>query len=498
MKEQNLRLLFPGKSMMKTIGLGFTALGLFSCSTNQEQDVPADPNIILILTDDLGYNDISYYRAMHDVQVSTPPTCKTPHIDKLAEQGIAFTDFYCGAAVCSPSRAALLTGRNKTRTGIYNWVPANSPMHLRDREITMAEMLKQKNYQTAHFGKWHLTGDFKSQPGPMQQGYDHVFYTKNNARPSHYNPHNFFRNDQPLDTLEGYAAHLVVDEAIDWLSHRYENENPFYINIWFNEPHEICAAPKEFTSNHTYREQYYGSIENMDAAVGKLISYIDENGMDENTIIMFSSDNGSEKTYSNMPLKGKKTLNLEGGIKVPFIVKWKDQLPAGVVSSATGSFTDILPTIAEFTATTAPQDRVIDGISLADVWQNPEKEFQREDPIFFYRYFHDPIMVLRKGDWLLTGYEEYYEFTQDVDIRELAKFKPAENEPRWAQWGFQEGHMKSLPGQQPNVFTLHNVKNDPSTENDLADEYPDIVEKMKKKMLDMKDEMVNEGGNWYE
>ncbi len=476
--------------------VGLSLLSFTSCM--QQEQGRENPNIILIMADDLGYNDLSFYRKMHTFDVPTPPTCQTPHIDQLAEQGIAFTDFYSGAAVCSPSRAALLTGRNATRVGIYNWIPNNSPMHLRSEEITLAEILKEQNYETAHFGKWHLTANFANQPGPLEQGYDVGFYTKNNAEPSHKDPVNFIRNGEETGPMEGYASHLVVDEALEWISNQKETEYPFYINIWFHEPHTVCAAPEKFTSRHTYRQDYYGSIENMDAAVGRLIDYLELQGINENTLVIFTSDNGSQEQYSNLPLKGEKTLNLEGGVKIPFIAHWPGTLSDGFISDATGSFTDVLPTLAKLTGANLPENRMMDGVSLLPVLESPQTSFEREKPIFFYRYFHDPICVLRQGDWLLTGYEEPYDYTYDFDIKEYAKFKPAEGEPRWAQWGFQKGHQDVIPMQEPGFFRLHHVKNDPGQTQNLANQYPERVEQMKRTMLSLRKEMIEEGVNWFE
>ena len=470
----------------------------FSCQSTINGDNPLPPNIIIILADDLGYNDVSFYRKTHNVESPAPPTSQTPHIDRLAEQGIAFTDFYAGAAVCSPSRSALITGRNATRIGIYNWIPGNSPMHLRTEEITIAELLKEKGYQTAHFGKWHLTSDFSSQPGPLEQGFDYGLYTQNNADPSHHNPVNFIRNGEKIGPQEGYASHLVVDEAIGWLKSNTDPEYPFYINVWFHEPHVVCAAPEEFTSRHTRHKQYYGSIENMDAAVGKLMTYLEDNGLHENTLVFFTSDNGSQVTNSNLPFKGEKCLNLEGGVKVPFIARWKNKIPAGIITDATGSFTDVLPTLATLTNSSIPSDRTIDGVSLVPVLKDPGSDFKRENPVYFYRYFHDPISVLRDGDWLLTGYDKLFTFSNKFNLIEHAKFKPAPGEPRWSQWSFQEEHMKVIPDQEPSFFRLHNVEEDPGQENDLSDEYPQKVAQMKEKMLQLREEMVEEGGNWFE
>jgi arylsulfatase A len=468
-----------------------------ACMNGSEETIK-NPNIILFLADDLGYNDISHYRKMNGSDVAEPPTCQTPNIDKLAAEGIAFTDFYAGAAVCSPSRAALLSGRNATRTGIYNWIPAGSPMHFRTGELTIAEMLKEQEYQTAHFGKWHLTSSFDSQPGPLEQGFDYGLYTQNNAEPSHHNPVNFIRNGVPLGSLEGYASHLVIDEAIGWLKNNLQPEYPFYLNVWFHEPHVVCAAPEEFTSRHTYNKQYYGSIENMDAAIGKLMSFLKDTGLEENTLIIFTSDNGSQVKYSNLPFNGEKCLNIEGGVRVPFIARWKEKIPEGQLTSAIGNFTDVLPTLAELTGASTPDNRILDGESLATVFQNPETGFIRETPVFFYRYFHDPICMLREGDWILTGYDELFDHTKRVNLQLHAKFRPAPEEPRWSQWSFQESHMKTIPNQEPQHYKLHNIAVDPKQENNLADVNPQILNRMKEKMLTLRREMIEEGGNWFQ
>lgn len=246
--------------LLNGIGLSFLALAMGGCAPGVEE-TSQKPNIILIMSDDLGYNDLSFYRNTHQVSSPASPTSQTPNIDLLAGQGLVFTDFYAGAAVCSPSRAALLSGRNASRVGIYNWIPPNSPMHFRDEEVTIAEMLKEQGFQTAHFGKWHLTLDEETQPGPLDQGFDYAYHTFNNAEPSHHNPVNFIRNGNPLGPLEGYLSHLVVDETIGWLKTNVSPDKPFYLNVWFHEPHSVCAAPEEFTSRHPYKKQYYGGAD---------------------------------------------------------------------------------------------------------------------------------------------------------------------------------------------------------------------------------------------
>ena len=469
---------------MKFIRLVFLILLLNGCKRLTEK-----PNIILILADDLGYNDVSCYRNSNFAgHYGNAPTSQTPNIDKLAELGMLFTDFYSGAAVCSPSRAALITGRNATRAGIYNWIPENGPMHLRAEEITIAELLKNEYYNTGHFGKWHLTSKGMNQPLPNDQGFDYSFFTYNNADPSHENPDNFYRNGQPAGQLNGYAANLVVDEAIKWLETKKDQESPFYINVWFNEPHTRVAAPEKFTSRHSYNKDYYGCIENMDYAVGTLMNYLRNNGLEKNTIIVFASDNGSHWENSNDPLRGEKCFNYEGGVRVPFIIKWDEKIKKGEISNFPGSFTDIFPSIASIVGIPLPADRKLDGMDISSVFLGEKKEIVRKEPIFFYRYFHDPICMVRDGDWCLLGYDELIPKEEKLNPGSLGKITP---------WHFMPNHMEYLKPLIPKHFELYNLKEDREQDLDLSAQYPEIVVKMKSKMMELREEMIAEGGDWY-
>lgn len=454
------------------------------------------PNIIIILADDLGYNDLSCYRNTNPQQGDSLPTCQTPNLDALAAQGIRFTDFYCGAPVSSPSRSALLTGRNSSRLGIYNWIPANNPMHLRADEITIAEMLKPIGYRAAHFGKWHLSSENMDQPSPTGQGFDYEFFTYNNAEPSHENPVNFIRNGKPVGEMKGYACQLVVDEAIKWLDSSQDSHKPFYINVWFQEPHKKEAAPPEITSRHNYNKDYYGAVENMDLAVGRLINYLKKNKLDKNTIVLFSSDNGSIYKHSNDPLRGRKSFTYDGGVRVPFIACWKGQIKPAV-SGFTGSFTDILPTIGAITHCSLPTDRIFDGMDISSLLLGNNVGLRRDKPVFFFRYFHNPVCMLREGDMVLLGYEEPMPYLEDYSETKFANLKPEPDKPIWSMWSFRPLHMEYAKNAVPKHFELYNIKEDPGQKSDLASQYPDVVEQMKEKMLQLRSEMLEEGGDWY-
>ena len=231
------------------------------------------PNIVVILADDLGFQDIGCYGG----------PVKTPALDGLAAKGVRFADFHSGAAVCSPSRATLLTGRHHIRAGVYSWISDESQnSHLLEREVTLAEVLKDHGYATAHMGKWHLglsTRDHKK-PTPKQHGFDYWFATGNNAQPSHKNPANFIRNGKPVGKIEGYACRIVVDEAISWLEEKRDPDAPFFLNIWFHEPHAPIAAPEKIVSQYgKLKDQatiYSGTIDNTDRAIARLLAKIEK------------------------------------------------------------------------------------------------------------------------------------------------------------------------------------------------------------------------------
>ncbi|MFG0296049.1 MAG: sulfatase-like hydrolase/transferase, partial [Maioricimonas sp. JB045] len=222
-------------------------------STTSADD--ARPNVVMLLADDLGYADLSCFDS---------PEVKTPALDGLAAEGAKFTHFYAGSAVCSPSRAGLLTGRFPVRASVYSWIHTSHNMHLRVEETTIAEVLKQAGYDTAHVGKWHLSYDLEDgsgpNPDPGDHGFDHWLATGNNAEPSHRNPNNFVRNGKALGEVPGYSCQIVADEAIGWLKGRSEPSRPFFLNVWFHEPHRKVAAPEELAARHadTKNPHYYG------------------------------------------------------------------------------------------------------------------------------------------------------------------------------------------------------------------------------------------------
>ena len=219
---------------------------------------------MLMLADDLGSSDIGCYGG----------PVKTPVLDRLAAGGVKFTNFYSAAPVCSPARASLLTGRHHLRTGVYTVIQDHMhDMHLEASEVTIAELLKTKGYETAHVGKWHLGTPFRGREKPWidEQGFDYWLATDLNAAPSHKDPVNFWRNRERVGEIEGYACQIVVDEAIDWLKNHRNGQKPFFINMWFHEPHAPLAAPpqiiKEYGEPDDQAAIYSATIDNTDLSL---------------------------------------------------------------------------------------------------------------------------------------------------------------------------------------------------------------------------------------
>jgi arylsulfatase A len=362
------------------------------------------PNVVILLADDLGYKDVGCYGG----------PVQTPAIDQLAKDGVRFTDFYSGCAVCSPSRATLLTGRHHIRTGVYSWIhDEGQNSHLLLRERTIAEILKDRGYSTAHIGKWHLGLPTKnrSKPTPSHHGFDYWFTTWNNASPSHKNPNNFIRNGQAVGPLEGYSCQLVADEAIDWLDNHRHPKAPFFLNLWFHEPHAPIAAPDEIVS--TYGELkdkaaiYSGTIDNTDRAISRVVEKLNQMGVREDTLIIYASDNGSYRDDRVGNLRGKKGSNWDGGIRVPGIFSWPAVIPKNRVEKQPAGLVDVLPTLCGLLNLEVPQDRMIDGSDLSSLLKGKPESFKRHQPMFWHLQKSRPIVAMRDGDFSLVANPDY-------------------------------------------------------------------------------------------
>lgn len=433
----------------------------------------AMPNVVVLLADDLGYRDIGCY----DGPVATPA------LDGLAASGTRFRQFYSGCAVCSPSRASLLTGRHHIRAGVYSWISdANQNSHLLEREVTLAEILKNRGYATAHVGKWHLglPTETRDKPTPDKHGFDHWFATWNNAAPSHRNPDNFIRNGKPVGDLEGYACQLVVDEAIAWLEDQQVRDVPFFLNVWFHEPHAPIAAPDEIVSTYGNLKDkaavYSGTIDNTDRAIRRLLAKFGEIADPANTLVIYASDNGSYREDRTGGLRGRKGMNWEGGIRVPGIFSWPGRIVAGRVSNEPAGVIDILPTVCGLLGIKKPAGVRLDGADLSAHLAGRTERIDRHQPLFWHLQKSRPIVALRHGDYSLVADPDYELSTDNM---------------------FEEAWIPKIKAGGYTNFRLFDLSSDPQQEHDLAREKPGVLEDLKAKLLDINASVMADGADWH-
>ncbi|ELP32760.1 sulfatase [Rhodopirellula baltica] len=374
------------------------------------------PNFIVFLADDLGWGDLACYGH---------PLIQTPHLDQFAKEGMRFTQAYSACGVCSPSRSSILTGRTPYRNGVWRWIPGGSDVHLRESEITVAELLRPRGYQTMHAGKWHLNGKFNdpAQPQPGDHGYDWWFATQNNAAPSHKNPANFVRNGEEVGRLEGFSAPLVAEEAIAWLENERDTEQPFFMTVWTHEPHLPIESDPEFMKLYSDLDdpdlrQHHGNVTQLDHAFGKLMKALDKNGLRENTFVIFTSDNGPEGRSgtrgrtrgSTGGLRGRKRDDHEGGIRVPAIVRWPGKVQAGAECPIPIIGSDIFSTVLDIANVPLPTDRTIDGVSILPTFS--QQPLHRGVPLFWRTHIAPPAShaAMRIDNWKIIANEDLTKF----------------------------------------------------------------------------------------
>jgi len=431
------------------------------------------PNILVLLADDLGYSDLSCYGSR---------STKTPHLDRLAESGMRFTDFYAPAPNCSPSRAGLLTGRSPSRTGMYSYIPPNGPHYLPRSEITIAELLRDAGYNTAHMGKWHLCYDMLSEdfPQPLDHGFDYSLGTENNASPSHKDPTNFVRNGKAVGEIEGYSCQIVADEVINYLDDKSDSDKPFFICAWFHETHTPIASPPELVKRHGNAKSkedalYYANVENLDIAVGRILEALDKRGLANDTFVIFSSDNGGVRPESCAPLRGRKSFVWEGGIREPGIIRWPGRVKAGSVCRQPAGLIDLLPTFCAMAGCEVPDDRPIDGASLLPLFEG--RQLRRSTPLFWYFYRTAPAAAMRVDEWVIVGY--------------LEKGLPKSH-------ALTAGQMDFLKRAKLDRFELFNLRQDLAQTTDLSSQHAERFEDMKRQMVKLHGEVVAEGPVWFQ
>ena len=374
-------------------------------SSNKSQ-----PNFVLIFIDDMGYGDASCYGA-------TGYT--TPNIDKLAAGGMRFTNFYSAQPVCSASRAALLTGCYPNRIGINGALFPDAKVGINPAETTIAEMLKQKGYATAIFGKWHL-GDAKEFL-PLQHGFDEYcglpysndMWPMDDLGLPTTKQHR--RNGlPPLPLIEGNETkELITDlKGQDKLTTLYTGKAVSFINrhagkpFFLYLPHTMGHVPLGVSDKFRWKSKYgkYGDVMvEIDWSVGEILKALEANGIADNTVVVFTSDNGPWLNYGDHAgsaggMREGKGTNWEGGQRVPFIVAWQGKVPAGTICNQLGCAIDILPSFAEVAGTKLPENK-IDGVSLVELWKGNTNAKPRTE--LYYYYGRNNLNAVRKDDWKL-------------------------------------------------------------------------------------------------
>ena len=445
------------------------------------------PNFVIMVADDLGYGDLGSYGH---------PTIRTPHIDRLADEGLRFTNGYAAAPVCTPARVGLLTGRISSRVGVYDWIPPGSDVHLPVEETTVAELLRDAGYETVYLGKWHLNGGLGTdQPQPDDHGFDHWFATTGFAMPTHLNPFNFVRNGIETGPLEGYACDLLSDEAVRWLTELRDPDRPFLMVIGYHEPHEAIASPPDLTASYPATQnrneaEYFANVTNLDLAVGRVMTALDELGLDDDTMVLFTSDNGPEmvnrhpqaqRSYGSAgELRGRKLQLWEGGIRVPFIVRWPGHTEPGGVSETPVSGIDLLPTLCELAGVALPDGVEIDGTSFSSAFD--DLEVDRSTPLVWHHYkaWGGPRMVLRDGKFKLAGY---------WDGPEIVRTDSSTMRP---------GDLELIRTAELVHFELYDLKADPGERHDVSSQHPEVVARMKTAMLEIYGEIQADVHPWKE
>lgn len=339
------------------------------------------PNVILILTDDQGWWDAGVYG---NSQI------RTPNIDRLAREGVRFTHFYC-SPVCSPTRAALMTGRHYQRTGAVDTYCGRDTLD--PAEVTLGQLLRDSGYRTACIGKWHLGRYMRYHPN--HRGFDEFFgFWQYGFINGYEDSSELWDNKTPVEA-EGYVTDVLTDRAIRFIE--ASQSNPFFLYLAYNAPHSPFQVPDQYIEPYLkaglpLREaRIYGMLTCVDANVGRVVGTVDSAGLAKSTLIIYMSDNGGVSTFYKGGLRGNKGTCYEGGVRVPFIARWPGQIRAGATVDAPVQHIDILPTICEFTKTSLPAGHKIDGASLsqllrAGAGESPHKyiysQWNRGRPVF--------------------------------------------------------------------------------------------------------------------
>jgi arylsulfatase A-like enzyme len=453
------------------------ACGLLSAATSLAgSDDGRPPNVVVILADDLGYADVGCFGAT---------AIRTPHIDRLAREGTRFTSFYVGQAVCTASRAALLTGCYPNRIGMSGALNHTSITGIHPEELLLSERLVARGYATAAFGKWHL--GLQPPFWPTRRGFGEFLgipYSNDNG-PLHPTvsgmpPLPLFDGDRVVETDpdQSQFTRRFTERAVEFIvRHR---QQPFFLYVPHVMPHVPIFASADWRGR-SGRGLYGDVVEELDWSVGRILEAIREHGLAENTLVVFTSDNGPFLSYGDHagsagPLREGKLTTFEGGMRVPCVARWPGRVPAGRTCDAIVSTLDLCATVAALSAAPPPTRR-IDGIDVRDLLFGMKEGQGRET---FWFYSGDELHAVRAGDWKLHLPHEYL----TVDGSPGAGGKPA-SAGRMRPKSIAESGIRGIASRhgyavanQPRA--LYNLREDPGERRDVAADHPDMVARLER------------------
>ncbi len=450
------------------------------------QPAKRPPNIVFFLADDLGFADIACYGR---------PDLHTPNIDRIAAEGIRFLQAYANSAVCTASRAALITGRYQYRLkiGLEEPLAANLAVGLPPEHPTLPSLLKKAGYATLLLGKWHL--GYLPDYGPLKSGYDHFWGFRSGALD--YYTHtdtahkdDLWDGDVPVHET-GYMTDLIGDRAVDAVNTYAKTKQPFFLDVHFNAPHwpwEAVGDQEEaerlrkaslFHYDGGTQRTYQQMIERMDFQIGRVLKALDAQGLSDNTIVIFTSDNGGERFADTWPFTGRKTELLEGGVRIPLVMRWPGRIKKGATTEQVAIHMDWLPTLLAAAGGAPAPDYPSDGIDLLPVMTAKAAPIPRK---LFWRYKANHQRAARDGDWkILKINDNSFLFDVVSDPMERANLKDRHPDvfdrlaAEWNAWNalmLPEVRESNTGGVTADVQADHIGASSPSPEPDTAKDWP--------------------------
>ncbi|MCX6377798.1 MAG: sulfatase, partial [Armatimonadetes bacterium] len=382
------------RDFLRGAAAGAACLGLGGLTLDAFGKSEKPPNFIVIFCDDLGYQDVGCFGS---------PLISTPNVDRMASEGMKFTDFYSAAPVCTPSRAALMTGCYPLRVSLPTVISYKHNIGINPNEITIAELLKARGYATACIGKWHL--GWQKQFLPTRHGFDYYYglpysndMTYGDGKVPLIRGEEIIEQPAVLETL----TERYTDEAISFIT---KNRNrPFFLYLPHTFPHTPLAASERFKGK-SKRGLYGDVVECLDWSTGRILDTLKDLGLDENTLVVFTSDNGpwlirGQDGGSALPLRSGKGSTWEGGMREPCIMRWPGRIPAGTSCSEISSVMDLCPTLARLAGAQMPSDRIIDGKDILPLMTGASGAKSPHEAFFYYR--QEQLQAVRSGKWKLV------------------------------------------------------------------------------------------------